>query len=506
MQEQEDSPLRVGSGPVQAPPTDPSCPGLPAEPAAAPVETLARERLAPGVFLPWLREGARTALLMRPRWHGLQPQPAVVLGLVLGTLVLTLMLERLWVVGPARFEWQALLAGWLSLCAAAWLCWALLPRAGSGGEGRAPSGAHLLGLLLAQGFFLSSLNALLWGGLLQGTDGDPGLSRSVFQALWFGFWGWLGLAQALLLWRSTPRRVPALGAALLLLGLALLETPSGTRMPWVAAPVREGADEGPPPLELTQELMERQPRLLEQRLQELKPQRPGVVDLYVMTFAPYAHEDVFRRESEMVSAVMQQRFDAAGRSLQLLNHAGTLEQWPWATPLNLRRALQHVGRLMDRDEDVLFIHLTSHGARDGQLAADFWPMSVADLTPQQLKAWLDEAGIRYRVLSISACYSGSWVQPLAGDGTLVMTAADAQHTSYGCGRRSELTFFGRAMYDEQLRSRTLSFEQAHAAARPVIEQREREAGKDDGYSNPQIQAGAAIRARLTRLQARLEGR
>src|SRR5262249_529846 len=158
---------------------------------------------------------------------------------------------------------------------------------------------------------------------------------------------------------------------------------------------------------------------------------------------------------------------------------------PWATPLNLQRAIRRVGEVMDRDEDVLFIHLTSHGARDGQLATSFWPIEVDSVTPKELRAWLDQAGVKNRVLSISACYSGSWIAPLEEPGSLVMTAADADHTSYGCGSKSELTFFGRAMYDENMR-KTWSFEQAHADARTVIAQREKEAGKTDGYSNPQI--------------------
>jgi hypothetical protein len=108
------------------------------------------------------------------------------------------------------------------------------------------------------------------------------------------------------------------------------------------------------------------------------------------------------------------------------------------------------------------------------------------------------------VISISACFSGSWIAPLSGPGTLVMTAADADHTSYGCGSLSPLTFFGRAMYDEQLRTNTHSFEAAHAAVRPVIAQREKEAGKTDGYSNPQIAIGDAIRGPLRSLQQRLE--
>jgi hypothetical protein len=127
------------------------------------------------------------------------------------------------------------------------------------------------------------------------------------------------------------------------------------------------------------------------------------------------------------------------------------------------------------------------------------------VTPRQLRQWLDEAGIRHRVISVSACYSGSWIEPLRGDDTLVMTASDAEHTSYGCGRHSELTYFGRAVFDEQLRRETRSFEEAHAAARPLIDQREQAAGKTDGYSNPQIAAGEGARRQIGRLLARLSG-
>lgn len=269
---------------------------------------------------------------------------------------------------------------------------------------------------------------------------------------------------------------------------------------------RKGTKPAPPPppdLVLTQDVMEAQPVLLAKRLSELQPQRPGVVDVYAITFAPYSDEDVFRKESRMVADVMAQRFDARGRGIQLVNSVSTTDQWPWATRKNLQRTLQHIAKLMDRDEDVLFIHLTSHGAQDGELFAGFWPMTVEPVTPWLLRAWLDEAGIRNRVISVSACYSGTWVKPLADAHTLIMTASDASHTAYGCGRESELTFYGRAVFDEQLRRHTLSFEQAHAAARELIRKRETAAHKSDGYSNPQINVGASIRERLERLQSEL---
>jgi hypothetical protein len=125
------------------------------------------------------------------------------------------------------------------------------------------------------------------------------------------------------------------------------------------------------------------------------------------------------------------------------------------------------------------------------------------VTPAGLRAALDKAGVRNRVIAVSACFAGGWIGPLASDGTLIMTAADATHTSYGCGRRSELTFFGRAVFDEQFR-KTRSFEEAFAKAVPVIQQREIDAGKKDGFSNPQISVGEKIRPVLAALQGRLE--
>ena len=111
---------------------------------------------------------------------------------------------------------------------------------------------------------------------------------------------------------------------------------------------------------------------------------------------------------------------------------------------------------------------------------------------------LDEMQVQHRVIAVSACYSGGWIEPLRSDSSLVMTAADKDHTSYGCGSNSELTFFGRAVFDEQLRT-TLSFEDAFARAVPVIKQREIDAKKEDGFSNPQISIGTKIRIVLDEL-------
>ena len=60
----------------------------------------------------------------------------------------------------------------------------------------------------------------------------------------------------------------------------------------------------------------------------------------------------------------------------------------------------------------------------------------------------------------------------------------------------------RGYAQEQLRQ-THSFTEAFARAVPVIQQREVEAGKADGFSNPQIRVGAGIAPVLKALEERL---
>ncbi|MNW17917.1 hypothetical protein D3C71_2172740 [compost metagenome] len=59
------------------------------------------------------------------------------------------------------------------------------------------------------------------------------------------------------------------------------------------------------------------------------------------------------------------------------------------------------------------------------------------------------------------------------------------------------------MFNEQLRQ-THSFTQAFEKAVPLIAQREVEAGKADGFSNPQIRVGTQIAPVLQALEKRLE--
>jgi hypothetical protein len=113
-------------------------------------------------------------------------------------------------------------------------------------------------------------------------------------------------------------------------------------------------------------------------------ERPGVTDVYGLVFAPYAAEDVFLRESTMVSRVLAERFDAEGRVVHLVNHATTAQTHLWATTLNLQRAIDAIAQRMDRDNDLLVVYMTSHGASDFKLAAV--PLAAAGATAQPRRA------------------------------------------------------------------------------------------------------------------------
>jgi len=480
--------------------------------ATAPVPPPPHEPMRRGALGAWWAQGLCTALFMRPQWQGLQVHPANLALLTLVGFGATVGMERLFIEGDAKFFWPSLMSAASVLLVWAWACWVAVPQATGAAEPfaptRAPNAAALLSMMQAQTLFTTLVVMLV---MLPMTHGGVDVQQA------FGEWGvqfftvvptvWTLLAQLVLFWRGATVnwRGKVAGCMAFLLVVALSFVADGYFRHWYPDYSQSRDEEGDKAerFTLTQELIELQPTLLAQRLDALQPQHRRSIDVYSITFAPYAEADVFRRESAMVTGVMQQRFGAEGHVIQLMNHRDAAREWPWATPLNLQRTIRRVAKLMDREQDVLFIHLTSHGARSGELAASFWPLEVEAVTPDKLKAWLDEAGIRHRVLSISACYSGSWIAPLSDPDTLVMTAADAEHTSYGCGRRSEFTFFGRAMYDEQLRQ-TRSFEAAHTQARTVIEQREKEAGKDDGFSNPQIAMGERMREHLARLEAQLE--
>ena len=120
-----------------------------------------------------------------------------------------------------------------------------------------------------------------------------------------------------------------------------------------------------------------------------------------------------------------------------------------ATIEALSRSLQAAANGLDSKKDVLFLILTSHGSPDG-LAIKAGRLTET-LTPSRLGDMLAKTGVRHKVVVISACYSGIFVPRLATPDMLVITAADANHPSFGCQDKAKWTYFGDAFFNVALR-------------------------------------------------------
>lgn len=333
---------------------------------------------------------------------------------------------------------------------------------------------------------------------------------------WHGMWAWapwvvavgglvwivaaFAVAASRMLALAWGGRVAATLVSAVVVAWPLFET-AHDRSVWVRAPdPDERAHRAAVAAAAGESLLYSQPTLLARELESLQPRRPGRPNLYLVGVAGYAGQDVFMREVLFVDALFAERFGTRGRSLRLVNNRTTLGEIPLATRTSLAAALDKVGSLMDRDEDILFLFLTSHGQR-GRLLVEFEPLVLADLTPADLRRMLDDAGVRNRVVVVSACYSGGFVEALRDDDTLVITASAAERNSFGCSSEAEFTYFGKAFFDEAMRVHG-SFLAAFDAALPAIARREQVEGV--APSVPQRAVGAGIVPRLAAWQASLE--
>ena len=237
----------------------------------------------------------------------------------------------------------------------------------------------------------------------------------------------------------------------------------------------------------------RQPQLLQEASARLLPERPGITDLYFLGFAGEADENVFSHEIRYARDLFDQRFDTKGRSMVLINHTETVANTPLANIHNLELALRRIAERMNLEEDMVFIFLSSHGSKDHQLSVEFWPFNLNDLAATTLKELLDRSRIRNRVIVISACYSGGFLDVLKDDYSLIMTAASRDRQSFGCGDTAVFTYFGEAYFVQAL-TREYSFIKAFYAAKRSIEQRE--ANENKTPSLPQIHVGTAIAKKL----------
>jgi hypothetical protein len=206
----------------------------------------------------------------------------------------------------------------------------------------------------------------------------------------------------------------------------------------------------------------------------------------VVSFGLFGDQGVFRREATGAAQIVGSRFGHGSVVVRFNTKKGG-----GATVEALAATLNDEAKKMNGESDILFLILTSHGSPDGLAVTAGRRTEI--LKPSTLGEMLDQTGVRHKVVIISACYSGVFIPRLANADTLVITAADADHASFGCEDKATWTYFGDAFFNIALRQ-TNTLKDAFLLARNLVSKRELRQGFDP--SHPQMAGGANVESLL----------
>jgi len=243
-------------------------------------------------------------------------------------------------------------------------------------------------------------------------------------------------------------------------------------------------------------LYSRQSSLLANKLGQILPGRPNQVDVYFLGFAGNGDEAVFANEVRFAEKRISEMYSTDQRSAVLASSIHNLDSQPLASTQNLFQSISELGDKMDAEDDILFLFLSSHGWNDATLQVSLGKLSLEQLRGADLRIALDTAGIRWRIIVISGCYTGSFIKPLKTRQTVIMTAASAQDVSHGCEPGNEMTDFGRALFEDAIGSGDGLLEDFRRA-RSIIAKREKLEGLTP--SKPQTYVGFDMEQKLKQL-------
>lgn len=216
------------------------------------------------------------------------------------------------------------------------------------------------------------------------------------------------------------------------------------------------------------------------------PPHPAGAETFVLAVGGNGFQAIFDREAHRAASVLTAR--TPGPALVLSNTAEQVRHGLLASPRTVDLAVAAIGHRY-RPGDTLVVYLASHGGRDAAIAMDAPGLDFADLSSRRLAADLDHADVTRRIVIVSACFGASWIPALANPTTIVIAAARADRTSFGCDDSRLLTVFGGAITGE-LAHRGLPLAEVFARAKARVAAVERDEG--DTPSQPQVSIGSAM--------------
>ena len=109
----------------------------------------------------------------------------------------------------------------------------------------------------------------------------------------------------------------------------------------------------------------------------------------------------------------------------------------------IKKVTSEIASISDEETDLVIVYITSHGTpnkihtKRGRATGYVRDSSLA-------KMFKSLRGLR-TVFFVQACYSGSLIDKLEAPRRIIITAAAATRTSFGCGTEDRFTYFGSAL-------------------------------------------------------------
>jgi hypothetical protein len=295
---------------------------------------------------------------------------------------------------------------------------------------------------------------------------------------------------------ESQRRATFAGIAFLVVFMWLTDALDVIPDVWAAPEVAEAAQGGDSHADAEAVLFE-QPKRIDQALAAIRSEDSLSPKGFFLGFAGVGEQKVFAQEIGLASRVLSERYGMENRALALINDERDLQRAPLASVSGLKYALRGIAGRMNLDRDVLFLVISSHGAREPAIAVSNSDLPLNDMTDEDLAEALSDSGIKWRVIIISACYAGGFIDALKNSSTIVITAAAADRTSFGCSNDRDLTYFGEAFFRDAL-PEARSLRDAFERAKTAIALRERREHVD--ASKPQAYFGAELEAKLAAMK------
>ncbi|PUA30353.1 MAG: hypothetical protein B0W54_07575 [Cellvibrio sp. 79] len=243
------------------------------------------------------------------------------------------------------------------------------------------------------------------------------------------------------------------------------------------------------PEEVTEYAIYKEATELNRSLNSIQSSNAKKIELYSLVVAGYGTEEVFRRESKFIENLFTGQYHNRNTAIYLSNSQRSLDEHPLATRTSIQAAVEKIAGQMDKEQDIFFLYITSHGSKNKTISLSHNGLALADIDAKWLGDLLKATGIKHRVVVLSACFSGGFIDDINDENTMVMTAASAQKTSFGCADDSLFTYFGKAYFKESLKP-GVDFEQAFYTARSLVEEWEK--AQKITPSEPQIRVNTRI--------------